>query len=334
MQMNGDHNAYAVKERSRFKLVAIIVAILLIIAAFVMLSLWEKDHNKYPDRPILEDTLTYRGQEYVLRNDVETILVLGLDTFESEGSDSYNNNKQADFLLLLVIDSSDQSCRAIRINRDTMADVNVLGVAGDKIGTATKQIALAHTYGNGREVSCRNTADAVSSLLLGAHVDHYVSLTMEAVSEYNDMLGGVTLEILEDFSSVDASLIQGETMTLTGAQALTYVRARQGMEDPTNVSRMKRQKQYLEAVYAKTQDVAAADDAFLARAALQMSDYLISDCSGNKLESLLNRLSTYELDTILDIEGENRMGEEFMEFHPDEASVLEIVVACFYELKP
>ena len=56
----------------------------------------------------------------------------------------------------------------------------------------------------------------------------------------------------------------------------------------------------------KTQDVAAADDAFLARAALQMSDYLISDCSGNKLESLLNRLSTYELDTILDIEGENR----------------------------
>ena len=64
-----------------------------------------------------------------------------------------------------------------------------------------------------------------------------------------------------------------------------------------------------------------------------MSDYLVSDCSGNKLESLLDRLSEYELDTILDISGENQMGAEFLEFYPDETSLLETVIECFYELK-
>jgi LCP family protein required for cell wall assembly len=333
MLTKGDRGEFGARGTSRAKLVIILAAVALLVIGFIVLAIWESDHNKFPDRPVLEKTLTYQGQEYVLREDVETMLVLGLDSYANEDSGSYNNDKQADFLLLLVIDPSEEICRAIRINRDTMAIMNVLGVAGDKIGTATKQIALAHTYGNGREVSCRNTADAVSDLLWGARVDHYVSVTMEAIPLYTDLLGGVTLEILEDFSGVDPSLVQGETMTLSGEQALTYIRSRYGMEDPTNQSRMKRQKQYLEAVYAKTREVMAEDESFLSHTALKMTEFLVSDCSGNRLESLLDRLSGYELDTILDISGENRVGEEFMEFYPDSDSVMAVVVECFYELK-
>jgi hypothetical protein len=123
-------------------------------------------------------------------------------------------------------------------------------------------------------------------------------------------------------------------VTLTGEQALTYVRARYGMEDPTNASRMKRQKQYLEAAYERTRDVAAQDDAFLSRAALQMADHLVSDCSGNKLEVMLQRVSEYEFDAIYDIDGETRMGEEFIEFYPDADALMQIFIECFYELKP
>ena len=332
--MNGEHSAYGRGPRSRTKLIVILVAVALILAGFVVLALWEQNHNKYPDQVVLEDTLKYQGKEYILRDDIETMLVLGLDTFDNESSGAYYNDKQADFLLLVIMDPSERTCKAIRINRDTMTEINVLGVAGDKIGTTTKQIALAHTYGNGREVSCRNTANAASHLLMGARVDHYVSLTMEAVSDYNDLLDGVTLEVLDDFSSVDPDLVEGETVTLTGEQALTYVRARYGMEDPTNAGRMKRQKQYLEAAYDKTRDVAAQDDAFLSRAVLQLADHLVSDCSGNKLELMLQRVSEYEIGEIYDIDGETRMGEEFLEFHPDRESVMEIVIDCFYELKP
>lgn len=315
------------------KLFIILAAVLLVVVAVVFVAFWENGHNRFEGPGAADGTLSYGGKDYVQKDGLETVLILGLDTFKAEEDSSYNNNKQADFLVLLVIDRREGSCKAIRINRDTMAQMNVLGVAGDKVGTVKKQIALAHTYGNGREVSCRNVANAVSGLLLGVDVDHYVSLTMEAVPVYNDFVGGVQLEVLDDFSAVDATLVKGETVTLTGEQALVYVRARYGMENPTNEARMRRQRQYLEILHEKSRQMAAEDDAFISRAALKLTSYLVSDCSGNRLEELLTRLSQYELNTILDIDGESIQGEEFMEFYPDEDSLTQVVIECFYKEK-
>lgn len=316
------------------KTVIILAAVLLVVVAIVLVAFWEKGHNEFSGDPgAANGTLSYGGKDYVLKDGLETVLILGLDTFKAEDGGSYNNDKQADFLLLLVIDSKEGSCKAIRINRDTMTDINVLGVAGDKVGTVNKQISLAHTYGNGREVSCRNVANAVSGLLMGMYVNHYVSVTMEAVPVYNDFVGGVTLEVLDDFTGLDDTLVKGETVTLTGEQALTYVRARYGMEDPTNEARMRRQRQYLEILHAKSRQMAAENDSFIPNAALKLTNYLVSDCSGNRLEELLERLSQYDLDDILDIEGKSVKGQDFMEFYPDEDSLTQVVIECFYREK-
>lgn len=315
------------------KTVAIVLAaLLLLFLGLFFVEIWEKKHSIYPkNKKELSETLSYNGQNYVLKDQIETVLILGLDTFQSEDSDSYNNDKQADFLLLLVIDNAEKTCRAIHVNRDAMAEMNILGVAGDKVGTVVKQIALSHTYGNGREVSCRNAANAVSKLLMGVEIDHYVSVTMDAVPVYNDLVGGVTLEILDDFTGIDASMVQGKSVTLKGEQALFYVRSRYGLDDPTNNHRMQRQRQYLDALIAQSRQKAAEEDSFISRAALKMTDYIVSDCSGNKLESLLQKVSVYDLDTILDLRGETIMGEEFLEFYPEENSVKEVVIDCFYE---
>lgn len=317
------------------KKAAIIVAIaLVLVAGFFLLRSLDTHHGDYTkESETLNTTVSYNGEDYVLKENIDTVLILGLDKASGDSIDSYNNNKQADFLMLLVIDDAAKTCNAIYINRDTIAEMDILGVAGDKVGTVTKQIALAHTYGNGREVSCRNTANAVSNLLLGMEIDHYVSVSMDAVPVYNDYIGGVTLEMLDDFSSIDSDMIKGETVTLAGEQALSYVRSRYGLEDPTNIGRMKRQKQYLEAAYNKSQQLIAEDSAFIAEAALLMTDYLVSDCSGNRLETLFERISEYEINTVHEIEGESVKGEQFMEFYPDEASVLKIIIECFYEMK-
>ena len=315
---------------------AIVLIVVFIVSALLFVAgLFEKKNSEYTgEAPELNETVTHNGQEYVLNKNLETVLVLGLDKFDSDGeSDSYNNDKQADFLMLFVIDKEEETYKVIHLNRDAMVEMNILGVAGNKVGTVTKQLALSHTYGNGREVSCRNTANAVSGLLMGADIDHYVSVTMDAVCVYNDFVGGVSLEILDDFTSIDETLVQGETVVLNGEQALLYVRSRYGLDDPTNDHRMKRQKQYLEALYKKTGALAAEDTSFIPRAALAVADYIVSDCSGNKLESLMSLIAEYDVDTIFDIEGETVMGETFLEFYPDENSVKNIVVECFYELK-
>jgi len=120
---------------------------------------------------------------------------------------------------------------------------------------------------------------------------------------------------------------------LTGEQALTYVRARYGLEDPTNEARMRRQRQYLEILHAKSREMAAENESFIPNAALKLTNYLVSDCSGNRLEARLQRLAQYDLGDILDIEGESVKGQEYMEFYPDEDSVMQIVIECFYQEK-
>lgn len=317
------------------KIGAIALSVILVVLALLFAAeLFENSRSQYTGAaPSLDHALTHNGSEYVLKDNIETVLVLGLDKFESDNIQSYNNDKQADFLMLFVIDTKAETYKAIHLNRDAMVEMNVLGVAGDKIGTVTKQLALSHTYGNGREVSCRNAANAVSNMLMGAEIDHYVSVTMDAVCTYNDFVGGVAVEVLDDFTGIDSSLVKGETVTLTGEQALRYVRSRYGLDDPTNNSRMTRQKQYLEALHDKTNELIAGDETFISKAALAVADYIVSDCSGNRLESLLQKISEYEPDALLDITGETVMGDEYIEFYPNEDSVKEIVIQCFYELK-
>ena len=163
------------------------------------------------------------------------------DKYAETEESNYLNNEQSDFLMLLVINKETGACTPIQLNRDTMTKIQILGVRGDVAGTFTGQLALAHTYGSGERDSCLNTAEAVSNLLYGVGIDHYISITMDGVAILNDLVGGVEVEVMDDFSSIDSTLVQGETVTLMGNHALTYVRTRGGLEDSSNLRRMERQ---------------------------------------------------------------------------------------------
>ena len=232
-----------------------------------------------------------------------------------------------------MMDNENKKLSAIHINRDTMTDINVLGVAGQKIDTVNAQLALSYAYGNGEEISCRNTMDSVSKLLLGIDIDHYISLTMDAVPVFNDMVGGVEVEVLDDFSQVDETLVKGEKVILTGEHALNYVRSRYNLEDSTNGRRMERQRQYLNALQKKTKLCIEADDEFIAEAALEISKYMVSNCSVNRLQEFMNKVSSYEFTEIKTLPGESKKGEEFIEFYVDENGVKELVVKTLCEIK-
>lgn len=311
----------------------IFAAILVVSAALFLINLWENRQSLFPEQNsgIANTNLEYKGSEYELKDDVESVLVLGLDKFEGADADSYNNDKQADFLMLLVVDHKNESCTALHINRDTIAEMSILGVAGDKVGSIEKQIALAHTYGNGKEVSCRNTAEAVSALLMNVPIDHYVSVTMDAVAVYNDYIGGVELTVLDDFTGVDDTLVKGETVTLLGEHALNYVRTRYGLADSTNERRMVRQRQYLQALYSKSLARMNSDDEFIVDVGALLANYIVSDYSGNGLQHLAEQIAGYHFVEICELEGRNVRGEEHMEFYPYDSSVEETVVKLFYE---
>ncbi|MBR3920101.1 MAG: LCP family protein [Clostridia bacterium] len=329
----------SLKRHSKKKILKVLATALIVVlvmsVVLLCLYMWEKKQGEYPDRGTgLDNTLEYNGEEYTLRKGIETFLVLGLDKFEDAVDNSaYTNDQQADFVMLFVIDNNNKSCTLLHINRDTMLDMNILGVAGEKVGSVKQQLALAHTYGSGDQVSCRNTADAVSKLLLNAKINNYASVTMDAVPLYNDLVGGVEVTVLDDFTGIDDTLVKGETITLNGEQALKYVQSRKGVADSSNESRMARQKQYLESLNNKTRECINSNDKFVFDACVKMSDYLVSNCTVNQLQNLFNKISQYEFCGIRYLEGESVAGDRFMEFYPSEESVKSQVVSLFYTVK-
>ncbi len=313
---------------SNFKYAAIaLVIVFLISSALLVIMLWERGQGDLIIDPE-ESLLDYGGKKYELNKDIETFLVMGLDKTErNTDTTAYYNDMCADFLMLFIIDEKAKTCSAISINRDTMANVNRLGVAGNKIDTVEMQICLAHSYGNGREVSCRNTADAVSWLLCGIEVDHFMSVTMNAVSVFNDLVGGVEVEVLED---IDETLVKGQTVTLTGEQAFKYVRGRQTVADGTSINRMKRQRQYMNALREKTMSLIESDEQFIIEATVTMADYIVSNRTITHLQDLLKKVSSYEFTEIYDIEGESKVGEKYMEFRPAQRPLEKMVIDLFY----
>ena len=309
---------------------AILAAVLVLLAGMLLLQRWENTQDApvssqgpssavEAGAPVDGREITYyNGTAYAKKEDLETVLLLGVDKFEGETPEGYLNNQQADFLLLLVIDKQHETCTPIQLNRDTMTEIQILGVTGEPAGTFTGQLALAHTYGSGEEDSCENTVLAVENLLYGVGIDHYVSLTMDGVALLNDLVGGVTVEVLDDFSGIDDSLVQGETVTLKGQQALTYVRSRGGMEDSSNLQQQLKQ-------------ASQQDSGFTLDALLQLNEYMVSDCTVNQLSDLGDSLATYQVSDILTTPGDAQEGEEFMEFTVDEAALQQLVMDVFYE---
>lgn len=320
-------------KRPFFRYAAIALLLLfLVTAALFGIEAWEKVRDRYPVSETPVPTLTYEGKEYVWRENIETLLVIGLDKFEGAvENDSYSNDQKADFLMLFVFDHEAETCAAIHINRDTMATMSRLGLAGQHLEYITQQIALSHTYGNGRDVSCRNTADAVADLLFETDVDHYISLTMDAVATLNDLVGGVEVEVLHDFTGVDDTLIKGKKIVLTGEQALTYVRSRQGLEDASNHTRMERQRQYLDALYETAAAQVEVDEEFLVEASLKLSGQVISDRSDSQLQHLAELFFAYEFTGIRTPEGDTVIGEQLVEFYPDMQALKATVVELFCE---
>ena len=322
---------------------AILAMVLVLLAGMLLLQRWENSQDApvsspgpssavEADAPLDGREITYyNGTAYAKREDLETVLLLGVDKFEGETPEGYINNQQADFLLLLVMDKQNETCTPIQLNRDTMTQIQILGVTGEPAGTFTGQLALAHTYGSGEEDSCENTVLAVENLLYGVGIDHYVSLTMDGVALLNDLVGGVTVEVLDDFSGIDDSLVQGETVTLQGQQALTYVRSRGGLEDSSNLHRMERQRQYLSALQQQLKQASQQDSGFTLDALLQLNEYMVSDCTVNQLSDLGDSLAAYQVSDILTTLGDAQEGEEFMEFTVDEDALQQLVMDVFYE---
>ncbi len=323
---------------SKKRLLAVGFTVLLVLAIGLLLygmKVWEERSSDVPsqtDSPSGNDRaeIFVNGEKYVLKDQVESVLFLGIDSYEGASSQAYVNGQQADLLMLLVLDHEAKAYTVLQINRDTMATFQTLGVTGENGGSITAQIALSHAYGTGANDSSRNTTKAVSNLLYGVEIPHFVTIRMSAIATLNDAVGGVTLELLDDFTMLDSSFTKGATVTLNGEQATAYVQYRGQLEDSTNTTRMARQRQYISAWTSQLETALQQDDSFVSTTMLSVSEDLITDMSVDEMNALADYFSNYTSNGIAQIAGESVKGEEYMEFHVDEDALQKQVLELFY----
>lgn len=318
-------------------LITVLIVILAFVVAFsgfkVFQSLNNDNAQNGGDVKPTTKTVTVDGVDYFPRQDITVMLLLGIDERgEVKKSESYNNTGENDMVALAVFDEQDKTYSVLTLNRDTMMDIYTLGVTGKPAGKIYGQLALAHTFGTGLEDSCENTVRTVSDFLSGVTVDYYLSMNMDAISILNDAVGGVTVNVTDDFSKVDSSIPMGE-VTLNGEQALSFVQTRKDVSDEMNISRMERHKEYMQSFVSAFNAKVKESDTFVLETYEKVSPYIVSDCSVNSMSNMLNDYADYTLREVVSPAGESVLTSDYVEFYVDEEELQKLIIRMFYKEK-
>ena len=273
------------------------------------------------------------GQDYRRKKGQTTVLFMGVDQSvnRSNNNADYRSGGQADFLLLAVIDDDTDTVSLLHIDRDTIAVVDTVNILGKPAGTQTLQLCISHCFGETADKCDANTVAAVSRLLMNSEIDYYVAMNMDGIAVINDLVGGLTVTLEDDFTALDPAMKTGETLTLQGRQAEYYVQSRKYIGVGTNEARMVRQRDYmykmLDQLIAKIRE----DTDFLTVMAEEMGPYLTTNMGPAIMATEAVKSQEYATGDIITMEGEHRVQGSYMQFHPDAQKLQELTLALLYE---
>jgi LCP family protein required for cell wall assembly len=279
-----------------------------------------------------EGDVRYDGKVYRYNTAIKTYLIMGIDVDGpvTKAKDGISGG-QSDAMFLLVCDGGKKKISVIAINRNTMTDVDVYVEDGSFWGTYNLQICLQHAYGDGMRISCSRSVDAVSRLFYDIPITGYLSINMDGIPLLNDAVGGVTVQVLQDMtdSGLGVELKEGETVTLSGAEAYVYLRRRDTTVIGSADDRLNRQIQYLGAFFTQAKAKVGDSEEEAVRIYDTVEDYLVSNVDFNQLAG---KLLEYEMDEsgIYTLEGETVKASQFEEFHVDEDALYERILDIFY----
>ena len=282
-----------------------------------------------------EGWVRHDGKIYAYNEDILTFLVMGIDKNEEvTESSSLTDGGQSDALFLVIVDPHEKDIHILAINRDTMTAIQMVGMGpGGTTTTSYAQIAVQHGFGDGKELSCELTRDAVSALLYDLPIHGYVAVNMAAIPTINDAVGGVEVTVLEDLTKVSRDLEEGASVTLMGQEAYYYVKWRDTSIFESARGRLARQKQYLGAFAMKLKEATKKDISVPVKLYQELSKYMVTDITMDEVAYLAGELLNYNFtgDNVHTLKGETLMGERYEEFYPDEEALKELMLQLFYE---
>lgn len=293
------------------------------------------------------------GVDCIPKSNIETYLIIGTDvegkltkdvvktttkkreygetTAKADEKDTYNPGR-ADVLTLLVIDREKNTYALLPIDRDTITAVDSLDENGNYLATTDIQLALAYECADGKEQSCENVMKSVSNLLHDQYIDEYAALSQDAIKKINNMVGGVTVKIKDDFSDSDKSLKKGKTIKLNDEQAAHFVHDRMNVGDGSNECRMRRQNDYLKGLKKLVGEKTDKNPEFPLQAYRDLDDYMVTSIAGSDASKITKAVLKNKYLGTFKIKGKTKVDDYgYNAFYPDKDSLNEVVRTLFYD---
>jgi len=184
------------------------------------------------------------------------VLLLGSDTREN-GNSSLGGGEEgvghSDTAILLHVYGDHRHAVGVSIPRDTLVTIPACRLPSGKwtsphTGQMFNSAFTVGEYPQGNPACTQNTVEA----LTGLRVDHTIVVDFKGFAAMTDAVHGVDVCVPNDVDSYGIKLAKGR-QTLSGQQALDYVRARHGFGDGSDIGRVKRQQAFLSSLIKKVQ---------------------------------------------------------------------------------
>lgn len=287
------------------------------------------------NRQFRSGVVEYKGKTYRRSSYVKAILCMGVDR-QGPMTDSMTSTQggQADGVFVLAQDTTRNTLKILMIPRDTMTEITLTDLSGNVLGTDIQHLTLAYAYGDGREESCERMAEAVSGLLGGLEMDHYLAADTDVIPMLNDAVGGVTVTIpIDGMEERDPAFIKGARVTLHGDQAEMFVRYRDTKQDHSAITRMAQQQQYITEYFGAMKKKSSEDSQIVTEIFEMIENHMVTDMG--KEEYLKIAMDALNTDNLADgdfytVPGETVTTEVYDEFYADQEALMPLILELFY----
>ncbi len=211
------------------------------------------DESAAPNAPTPTPTLdpyeviSAKADTSMMQN-IVNVLLIGVDYAAERETWNGKHEYHSDVMMVMAINFDENRVDLISLPRDTYA--NIPGVRGIYKLNASINCGGGFDAPNG--AGFLKTCDAASWMLGGIPVNYYYAVTMPAVKELVNAVGGVDYNLELSFSMAGRNYEAGPTH-LNGQGVLDYLRVRKVSTKGGDLNRVNRQKEMLIALFESMQ---------------------------------------------------------------------------------
>ena len=280
------------------------------------------------------DWIDSEGNMYQYRDDVVTVLLMGID-YNADPSrwsdDVKSNGGNADVIALAILDTAANELCILNIPRDTMARVLAVDAEGNYKDTLFTNITTAHSYGDGGTLSCELTVEAVSNLLYGIPINRYAAISYSALATLNQAIGGLEITLERDYTNINAAFTEGATVRLTDYQLKRMVVYRDHSELEGAYERGLRDMSVMQALFEQCKELVKEDPGAVLTLYGKLADYITTDLRLDEISYLAQQTvkNDFSAERVIAMQGEAVASEKYVEFYPDEQWLHDFVAEQF-----